>query len=707
MAHEELLKAKIPCEETGITVKRGVCSFCSQSCLVDAYIKDGEIIKVEGCKSLPGPNRGNLCIKGSALRQAIYNPERLLYPMKRVGKRGEGKFERISWDEALTTVAEKLLESKEKYGPEATMAYIGHPKWFRAQLGMFTNAFGTPNLGTDSSTCAYARMMAYESCLGKTGKGGQPDAKNCKTLLIWGVNQMISRSNLWSKGFLENVDQGINVIVVDPRCTATTEQATIHLRPIPGTDGALALGMARVMITEGLYDKEYVEKYTFGFEEYKEYVMDFTPEKVEKITGVPAAEMVAAARMFGTQRPSALQMSSSPVVQHLNGVQNVRAIVLLCALAGSYGVPGGLNAPGKGKPSLYGTYPASCPARVNADKGLCYKEFPAWENMVLHASQVTRMTDYLLGEGDYPVHTLLGFGMNHHMWPRPDKMEQAFEKLDFIVNSDIYMTDTCRYADIIFPVGTAQEREQIQIVGKGMVTLFQPIVPPPGEVKTDMDILIGLAEKMGLNLDEPALHSYEDYLRSMLKPTGLALEELRANPDGLPTKQEIKSKTSEDILNSIKTPSGKIEFVSQVLENCNMPGHDGLPVYKDWRETLPVDEYPLVLSTGCRKPQFYHSRTYRLPWLTELEEYPIIELHPKTAESLGMADREVVKLCTPVGSMEMPLYFDTSCLEGVVHVYHGAGDTDINYLIDDHYYDPISGFPGFKSYCCRLEKKEV
>ena len=460
------------------------------------------------------------------------------------------------------------------------------------------------------------------------------------------------------------------------------------------------------MITEGLYDKEYVEKYTYGFEEYKEYVMEFTPEKVEKITGVPAEQMIAAARMFGTQLPSALQMSSSPVVQHLNGVQNVRAIVLLCALAGSVGVTGGINPPGKGKPSLSGTYPGSCPKRVNAERGLCYEEFPAWEAMILHASQVTRMTDYLEGEGAYPIHTLLGFGMNHHMWPRPDRMEKAFEKLDFIVNADIYMTDTCRYADIILPVVTAQERESIQIVGKDKVTLFTPIVDAPGEAKTDMHILIELAEKMGLEIGEPALHSYDDYLRSLLVPTGVTLEELRANPDGVSSKQEVKSKSSEEILNGIKTPTGKIEFVSQTLVKCNKPGHEGLPVYRDWRETLPVDEYPLVLSTGCRKPQFYHSRTYRLPWLTEIEEYPIIELHPDTAAQYGMKDGEVVTLRTPVGAMDMPIVYDTSCLKGCVHVFHGAGEKDINYLIDDHYYDPISGFPGFKSYCCRLEKKE-
>ena len=155
----------------------------------------------------------------------------------------------------------------------------------------------------------------------------------------------------------------------------------------------------------------------------------------------------------------------------------------------------GIAAPGKGKHSLYGTYPGTSFHRVNCEKGLCYEEFPAWEIMNYHASQVTRMSDYLLGEGAYPIHTLLGFGMNHHMWPRPDRMEKAFEGLDFIVNSDIYMTDTCRYADIILPVVTSQEREQIQIVGKGNVTLFPLVISAPGEARTDMDILLGLAHR--------------------------------------------------------------------------------------------------------------------------------------------------------------------------------------------------------------------
>ena len=166
ITREELLKAKIPGEETGIQVKTGFCGFCGGDCLLDFYIKDGKIIKTEGNCTLPGAN-GRVCVKGAAIKQALYNSDRILYPMKRVGKRGEGKFERISWKEALDTIAEKMQSVKEAYGPEQTMVYVGHPKWFRPQITEFVNKYGTPNYGTESSTCAYALMMANQCDFGQ------------------------------------------------------------------------------------------------------------------------------------------------------------------------------------------------------------------------------------------------------------------------------------------------------------------------------------------------------------------------------------------------------------------------------------------------------------------------------------------------------------------------------------------------------------
>ena len=685
------------------TITPAICGFCGGYCLVDLHLQDGKIVKVEGNKTLPFSD-GRLCVKGAALKQATYSPDRLLYPMKRVGNRGEGRFERISWEEALDTIVEKMEDTKEKYGAKSTMVYVGHPKWFRPYLTDFANHYGTPNVGSESSTCAYALMLACKCCFGSDVFMPQPDMRRCKTLLIWGVNPLYSNSVKGGKGFLGAVERGVNVIVVDPRCTPTTEHAALHLRPIPGTDGALALGMARVMITEDLYDKDYIEKYTYGFEEYKEYVMEFTPEKVEKITGVPAGDMIKAARLFASEKSSAIMTSASPVVHNINGVQNARAIELLSALTGNYGMPGGVMAPGPGRPRMKGAFMNDWMQRVDPDQDLSHDQFPAWRKLIYYETQVTRIADYLEGKGEYPIRTLLAFGMNHHMWPRPDRIEDAVQNLDFFVNVDMYMNDTCKYADILLPAATSLEREQVEILGPNILYYQPEAIQPMGEVKNDIEILLELSSRMGFSLGDPQIHSYEEYLDSLLSPTGVTLAELKEHPEGMQPKNPAKVRTSEQIL-QVKTPSGKIEFVSQVLESCKKPGHEGLPIYRDFREQLPMEEYPLILATGSRKPQLFHSRTYRLPWLANLEETPVIDIHPEDARKLSLENGEEVVLRTPVGAMELSVNLDSSCLPGVVNVYHGAGEKDINYLVDDKYLDPISGFPGYKSYCCRIEKK--
>lgn len=706
METNKLIEAKIPCLETGITVKTGICGFCGGTCPVDVYCKDGKVIKVEGNNTLPMAN-GRVCVKGAALKQALYHPDRLLYPMKRVGARGEGNFERISWDEALTTIAEKMTETKEKYDAKQTMVYAGHPKWFRPQLTDLSNAYGTPNIGTESSTCAYSLMMACQSVFGQGVLMPMPDMGRCKALVVWGVNSLYSNSVGPGGGFINAVKRGIKLIVVDPRCTPTTEHADIHLRPIPGTDGALALGIARVLITEDLYNKEYVEKYTYGFKEYKDYVMKFTPEKVEEITGVPKEEMIKAARMMAEEAPCPIQMSASPVVHNINGVQNARAIMMLLALTGSFGVPGGTMAPGPARAVLKDAFMATRRERVNADQDVSHEQFPAWAKLTAHEAQVTRIADYIEGKGEYPIRTLISFGMNHHMWPRPDRLEEAFDKLDFFVSADLYMTDTCKFADIVLPIQTSLEREQIEVLGADTVFYQGHVVEPMGEARTDMDVLIGLAEKLGVTLggDEP-IYGHEDFLRKSLTLTGLTLEEVKSAPLGMKAKNVMPAHSTEQIL-QVKTPSGKIEFVSDIIGSCEKEWHEALPVYHDFREKLPLEEYPLILSTGSRKPQLFHSRTYRLPWLANLEKYPLVELHPDDAVRYGIKDEEAVFVKTPVGRIEMTASVNISCLPGVVNVYHGAGERDINLLLDDTYLDPISGFPGFKSYCCKLVKKEA
>lgn len=700
---KELIKAKIPGEETGITVKTGICGFCGGQCFIDVYEKDGKVLKVEGNKTMPGAN-GRICVKGAAMKQALYSPKRLLYPMKRVGARGSGEFERISWDEAFALISEKLNESKKKYGAEASLFYVGHPKWFRYQATELANAFGTPNFGTESSSCAYAVMLANQCIYGNGVRFLPPDLKNCKTLILWGVNSAYSNSVQPWAGIMKAKERGVKLIVIDPRCTPTTEMADIHLRPMPGTDGALALGIARVIITENLQDQEYIDQYTTGYDEYKKYVMEFTPEYVEELTGVPGEDMIRAARMMAENAPFPIMMSASPLVHNINGVQNVRAISLLLALTGSYGVPGGSMAPGSGRAVFRDTMGAPI-KRIHAESDLSHEEFPAWAKINSHEIQIIRLADYI--EKENGIKTILSFGMNHHMWPRPDRIEAAFEKLDFFVSADIYMTDTCRYADLVLPVLPSLERDQVEILGTDILYYQEHAAEPSGEAKTDMDILAGIADKLGITIGgEIPVRSNEEFMDKIMMPTGVTLKELKAAPDHrMKARHVTPPRTSEQIL-KVKTPSGKIEFVSSVLAECEKPYHDALPIYRDFRKELPLDEYPFLLSTGSRKPQLFHSRTYRIPWLAGLEAYPLAEIHPEDAKKCGLADGDIVTLTTPIGSMEFTLSENSSTLKGTVNIYHGAGADDINYILDDDYLDPISGFPGYKSYCCRLERKE-
>jgi len=235
-----------------------------------------------------------LCAKGSATRQYIYHKDRIQTPLKRVGPRGSSQFEAISWDEALDTIAEKCLEIKKDYGPESVVFFSGFTKYFRPYLRRLTHSFGSPNYTTESSTCHQATVMAQTLVYGAPGV---PDMKNTDCLLVWSANPF--HTNLGNgKNILNNIERGIKMIVVDPRNTPTTARAHLHLQLRPGTDGALALSMAHVIIEENLYDQEIIANYSYGFTEYAAYVKDFTPERGEALTGVPAAKIRQAARMF-------------------------------------------------------------------------------------------------------------------------------------------------------------------------------------------------------------------------------------------------------------------------------------------------------------------------------------------------------------------------------------------------------------------------
>ncbi len=675
----------------GKVVKKVHCGICSSECPIDAFVEDGRIVSIEG----------KLCSKGAASRQYVYNKERILYPMKQTGEKGYGRFERISWKEAYEIIAKRLLKIRERQGAQSAVFYAGYPKWYRPALLRLSNAYGSPNFCTESSTCFQAAALAWRSIYGN--QLCFPDLAHTNTLLIWSSN--LYHSNTAMAGTFQGLkDRGVKIIAVDPRKTPTTEKADIHLRLFPGTDGALALSMAYVILTEDLYDRLFVEKYVYGFEEYKSYVCEFPPERVQKITGIDAELIRKAARLYAGNGPAGILFSPSPVVHNINGVQNYRAVHCLPALTGNYDVPGG-NCPMAGEVSPCNEYGKV--KRFNKVEAIGEKDFPVWFDLSCEEAQCTRLTDYIQQENPYPLKALVGFGFSHRMWPQPEKLQEALRKLDFFVNVDLFFSDSCRMADIILPAASSFEREEVCIRPGGAFSFSEKAIEPLGEAKNDIEIIMGMLKAMELK-DEVLEQGYEAYMDYILKPSGLTLTELRQHPRGLKGKVCIPPRFRSYEKEGFSTPSGKAELVSQVLERYKgSHGCSGLPYYTDYRETVEIDrtKYPLILNTGSRKPQYFHTRTYRVPYLAALEEAVLIEMNPADIESYALKEGESAVVVSPAGSMEGKIRGSINILEGIVNIYHGSKSGDVNELIDRNYLDPISGFPGYKSYFCRVERK--
>jgi anaerobic selenocysteine-containing dehydrogenase len=712
MDTQRLLKGKIPSPETGIEVRKSICAICDPTglCGVDLYLKDEKIIKVEGSEKHP-LNQGTLCAKGAALRQYVYHEDRIKTPLKRAGPRGSGKFIPISWDEALKTIADKFNLIKKENGPESVVFFSGYTKYFRPYLKRLAHSFGSPNYLTESSTCHQAMAMAHRLVYGTPGG---PDVMNTRCLLIWTANPCHSFPN-GARALLKGKERGMKLIIVDPRKTPTAALADIHLQLRPGTDGALALSMANVIINEKLYDKDFTDRYTYGFDEYREYVQDFPPEKGEELTGVPAGSIRAAARMYASTKPAAIMPSSAPVVHNTNGVQNYRAIFSLAGLTGNYDVTGGnlvmpesfIHTPGR-FPTRQHEFTqsrpwADMPPRIGAER------FPVWIDTNDEDGQAMHLPKQIRSGKPYPVKGLIGFGLNHRMWPDSSGFLKSLEKLDLFVNADLFMTDTCKYADIVLPACTTVERSELRCYPMGYVILTRPAIAPLYDSRSDVDIMYALAAR--LELDDPLFKAgYEASLDWILQPSGMTVAELKKHPGGMLVPNPMKIAEKKYANGGFKTPSGKLEFKSKVMEKYGeKPGFESLPVYippKHSKEATPdlARQYPFILNTGSRLPMFIHTRTYRLTWTSSLKQnYPSADINPGDAVRLGIRQADGIQITTPSGFIRVKANLTQMVQPGVVHMYHGHPEADANTLFDGDYLDPLSGFPGFKSALCKIE----
>ncbi len=709
-----MLKAKIPCPETGIEIKKSICAICDpmRQCGLSLYVKNGTIIKVDGNEQHPF-NQGKLCSKGASTRQYVYAANRLTTPLKRIGPRGSGQFERISWDEAMTTITDRLLAIKREHGPETVSFFAGYSKYFRPYLKRLTLLFGSPNYFTESSTCHQAIPLSQRLVFGTPSAA--PDIRNTECLVVWSANPFYTHF-VNARGLLANLDRGMKMIVVDPRKTPTSDRATLHLRIRPGTDGALALAMANTIISENLYDIDFVTNYTYGFEEYKAYVSNFTPEKGEELTGVPAEQIIAAARMIGNAKSACILPSGSAIVHHTNGVQNNRAIFALIGLTGNFARKGGqvifpdsfIHVPGRihtNEASFMQPVPwNSLPPRVGSDR------FPVWTEMIDEEAQALQIVDQQKTGQPYPLKSIVGFGLNYRMFPDSEGFLAALKKMDFFVNIDLFMTDTCKNADIVLPACTSVERSEMRCYPMGYIILTQPAINPLYESRADVDIIIDLANRLGL--DDPLFKGgYEACLDYVLSPAGFTAQELKQHPDGMwvPNPYDVPFESYKE--DGFETPSGKLEFKSTVLEKYDgRPGFEALPIYtppKYSAERSPelAKSYPLILNTGPRPPMFVHTRMNEIPWIKSLRpNHPTCDINPLDATKLGIKSGDRVKVSTPKDFIVVTANLSEMVLPGVVNVYHGCAQADVNRLFEGDYVDPLSGYPGYKSALCRVDK---
>jgi anaerobic selenocysteine-containing dehydrogenase len=697
---------KWPAEGTGIEVRKTLCDICNplSHCGIDAYVKDGVVVRVEGSKNHPH-SQGTLCSKGSASRQYIYHKDRIRTPLMRRGERGSDGFEPVSWDEAIGTVGDRLLRIKKETGPESVAFFAGYTKWMRPFLKRLAHSFGSPNYCTESSTCHQATAMAAKL---NYGYFGAPDMKNAKCLLVWSNNPFYSNTSVARK-LLDARERGLKIIEVGPLITPMTAHADIHLRMRPGTSGALALGMAHVIIEEGLYDREFVENWTLGFEEYRSYVREFTPKMTEEITGVPAELTVSAARLYATTKPAALMTSASPTVHHTNGVQNHRALLALIGLTGNFDEPGGnyvvppswLNVPTAARLREL-EFTQSRPWEEMAPR-LGQDVYPVWCKLVDQA-QAMHLPFQIRSGKPYPIRALVGFGMRYRMWPGSDFMLESLKKLDFMVSVDLFMTETCKLADVILPACTSFERSELKLWVENYVMWTQPVIEPLWESRSDADIIFDLARRIAPD-DKLMQKGYEASIDWILEPSHLTVAQLKKDPTGLTLQDITMPPYGKYKKKGFATPSGKMEFSSTVLMEA---GLDPLPRFQEPKlspQSTPevAEKFPLILTTGARVPMYQHSRTFRLGWTRFLHPDPTVDINPEDALKRGIAAGDWVSLSTPRGSLRVRAHLTETIPAGVVNIYHAWPDADVNQLIGPDYLDPISGFPGFKSLLCEVK----
>ena len=684
------------------------CEMCFFNCGVDVYTRGGIVHKLEGNKLNPN-NRGHLCAKGNAGIASTYDPDRIQSPLVRVGKRGEGKFKKVSWDEAYKYVFDKLNPLVKQYGSE-TLATFMHGTGEK-YVHMLSAALGTPNVTVPAfSQCLGSREMAWALTFG-TGVSGHEtyDMSNSKHMMIFGRNMAGAVQVREAEDFIEGLAKGSKLTYIDPRQCESNVNATHWLQLKPGTDLALALGFIHVIIRDNLVNMDFVRKYCYGYNELVEHIKQYTPKWASKKTGIDAKLIEKIAWEFANDAPNVVAIPPRRMTRYGNDTQTVRAIAILNALMGNWGVPGGIFVRNKvGIDLPHHEHPPAPKARRadGAGKGEAYPFAPT--NLGL-TNGIYKAT---LTQKPYPIKAWLVYGTNpvSHSSVGVNNLFEAMKNLDLIVAIDTQFSDTVMYADVVFPESTYLERDDAPYVQKDkipFIALRRAAIEPIYDTKGCFDICKGIAEKFGLEkwFEHSPAHQIETLLSSLDE-----LQKEKLEKDGALLFEDVDPYPgASGGPMHFTTSTGKVQlYVKDLEEFYKTKGDDfaPMPIYQDVQEPKAGE---LRLLFG-RTPHHSHARSHNNWMLLELQDDTPVWMNPKDAKNMGFKDGDMVKLVNAKTGVTSPHAERLKVTERIksnsVFVHHGFGHqtkawsrgynkgTSENLFISDGI-DPISGAAAF------------
>jgi len=670
-----------------------LCRMCDQGCGILVTVEDGKPVHVRGNPAHPF-NKGWICVKGKACLDLYYSPSRLKTPLIRQG----GRLLETTWDEALGHISEKLQRLKEKWGPQALGIYygegVGHQE-IRYYMKRFANVYGTPNFMSVGSICNASRTLGETLTLGGLTK---PDMAHSRLVLIWGANPLVSHEPVPPKVIHRLAKSNVPLIVVDPRKTETAARANVHLAVRPGTDDTLILNMLHVIFTEGLWDREFTEKWVNGFETLRAEVIKsrFSPEKGAPITGIDPVRARRAARAYAETKPASI-FTGNGLEHHPSGVNTARLLAALKAVTGNLDVPGGdLFTP---KPLLKDITMPLPPSKIPA---IGAERFPVFckARGEGHALCVTRA---ILEEKPYAIKGLTITGGNPTLqWPGSQRTRDALKKLEFLLVIDVVRSPDSCFADVVLPACTFLERDEHRTnvyLNLSHITLRRAVTAPVYGIPDQM-IWIKLAQAMGYGEHFP-WRTCEQGIDDFLKDLGVSCAGLEAEGGFHEYAQRTYRKYETE---GFHTPSGKVEMLSERLKRF---GYDPLPIRGQVAEiAAPTDtgEFPLILSTGGNLLPYTHWQFRYIPRLHKRAPEPFLEIHPDTAAQSGISDSDRVEVMTETGTLQIKARVTENICPGTVHMAQGWENSNANLLtsVDDS--DPISGFPNLKSVRCAVRK---